>query len=152
MNEILFVGATMTDPVAPGPPPQPPPGYAYVRADYAEQYRPMPMSTVQAAGQAVGDVTSGLKRTPIALAVIVLNLLGIGSAVYFLNVLIRGQSAHMTEVIETDAKQFNVLIDMHAREFDALLALAARNNAPPPAIPAPTVTVPPPPPPTVRGR
>lgn len=135
----------MTD--APPPqPPQPPPGYAYVRADYADQYRPLPMSTVQAAGQAVGDVTSGLKRTPVALAVIVLNLLGIAAAVYFLNVLIKGQQLHMTEVIEADQKQFNVLVDMHSKEFDALLALAARNNVPPPAITPPVIppTVPPP--------
>ena len=138
----------MTDTAGPTGPPQPPPGYAYVRADYAEQYRPAPVTTVQAAGQAVGDVTSGLKRTPIALAVIVLNLMGIGAAVYFLNVLIKDQSHHMTEVIEADARQFNLLIDMHAKEFDALLALAARTNVPPPAASLPVV--PPPPPPTTR--
>ena len=137
----------MTDAASPTGPPQPPPGYAYVRADYAEQYRPAPVTTVQAAGQAVGDVTSGLKRTPIALAVVVLNIIGIGAAVYFLNVLIKDQSHHMTEVIQAEEKQFNALIEMHAKEFDALLALAARNNVPavPPAVTPPVIppTVPP---------
>jgi hypothetical protein len=139
MNEIFVMGVTPMTDVPPPPPPQPPPGYAYVRPEYIEQ-RPLPWTATQAAGQAVGDVTSGLKRTPIALAVIVLNLLGIAAAVYFLNVLIKGQQLHMTEVIDADAKQFNV--GMHSKEFDASLALAARNNAPPPSLPA---VVPPPP-------
>ena len=139
----------MADTAAPTGPPQPPPGYAYVRADYAqprteyiEAPRPVPQSTFQMAGQSLGDVTQGLRRTPIALMVLLLNIIGIGAAVYFLNVLIKDQSHHMTEVIEADAKQFNLLIDMHAKEFDALLALAARNNVP--AVPAVTPPVIPP--------
>ena len=137
----------MADTAAPTGPPQPPPGYAYVRADYAqpraeyiEAPRAIPQSTFQAGAQSLGDVTQGLRRTPIALAVVLLNIIGIGAAVYFLNVLIKDQSHHMTEVIQSEEKQFNALIEMHAKEFDALLALAARNNVRP-AVPAVTPPV-----------
>jgi len=94
--------------------------------------RPAPTTTIQAAGQAVGDVTSGLSRTPLMLGVVLLNVLGIVAAVYFLNLLIQGQAKHLSEVMEQQTGQFKGLVEMHNREFDALLSLAERAAAPTP--------------------
>ena len=96
-----------------------------------QERRPLPTTTIQAAGQAVGDVTSGLSRAPLMLSIIVLNGLGIAAAVYFLNLLIQQQSKHMTEVVELQSSQFKGLIDMHVKEFDALLELASRTQLAP---------------------
>lgn len=46
--------------------------------------RPLPQSTVQAAGQAATDVIGGLKQQPMLLAMVVLNAMAIGVAIWFL--------------------------------------------------------------------
>ena len=93
--------------------------------------RPLPTTPVQVAGQAVGDVTTGLNRAPLAFAFVILNVVGIGAAVYFLNLLITQNSKHMTEIVELQSGQFKGLIDMHIKEFDALLDLASRTQVAP---------------------
>ena len=105
--------------------------------------RPLPTTTIQAAGQAVGDVTAGLGRTPLMLGIVVLNIAGILAAVYFLNVLIVGSMKHTNELLEIQTVHLEKILAVHNREFDALmdlasrLELAARNpGAPPPPPPA----------------
>lgn len=46
--------------------------------------RPEPQSTVQAAGRVASDVVVGLSTQPIVLAIIVLNVIGVIAAVWFL--------------------------------------------------------------------
>jgi hypothetical protein len=99
--------------------------------------RALPTTTIQAAGQAIGDVTSGLSRTPLMLAVIMLNCIGIAAAVYFLNLLISGQQGHLRSLLEVQQGQFKELIVMHKSEFDALLAMVPRESPPMTPIPRP---------------
>jgi hypothetical protein len=47
--------------------------------------RPPPQSTVQAAGRVAEDVVSGLKAQPALLGLVILNLIAIGTAVWFLD-------------------------------------------------------------------
>jgi len=95
-----------------------------------ERYqRPVPTTTIQAAGQAIGDVTSGLSRTQIMLGVIVLVCSGMAAAVYFLNLLINQNSKHMTEIITLQENSFKGLIAMHEKEFDALMEMVGRAQA-----------------------
>jgi hypothetical protein len=46
--------------------------------------RPRPTSTVAAAGQAASDVVAGLQKNPMLLALVVLNIIGIGAGVWVL--------------------------------------------------------------------
>ena len=111
--------------------------------------RPLPTTTIQAAGQAVGDVTEGLGRTPLMLGIVVLNIAGILAAVYFLNVLIVGSMKHTNELLDIQTAHLEKILAVHNREFDALmdlaarLELAARNPGAPPPAPAPPAPTPP---------
>jgi len=99
-------------------------------SDVEERYqRAVPTTTIQAAGQAIGDVTSGLSRTPIMLGVIVLVCSGMAAAVYFLNLLINQNSKHMTEIITLQENSFKGLIAMHEKEFDALIEMVGKAQA-----------------------
>jgi hypothetical protein len=91
--------------------------------------RPVPTTTIQAAGQAIGDVTSGLSRTPIMLGVIVLVCSGMGAAVYFLNLLINQNSKHMTEIITLQENMFKGLVEMHDKEFNSLMDMVGKAQA-----------------------
>jgi hypothetical protein len=44
-----------------------------------------PQSTIQAAGQVATDVVAGLRQQPLLLGIVVLNVIGIAAALYFLN-------------------------------------------------------------------
>ena len=59
--------------------------------------RELPRSTIELVGQAAGDVTHGLGRQPLMLGVVILNIIGIGCAVYFLSLLINGQQRHLEQ-------------------------------------------------------
>jgi len=103
----------------------------------------LPTSTVQLAGHASGMVVEGLTaKSPWMLGIVVLNVIGIASAVYFLNLLIQGQQQHLKSLLEVQDKQQTEIIQMHQREFDALLALTARESPPPTATVAPPVVTP----------
>ena len=60
--------------------------------------RPLPQSTVQAAGQAASDVIAGLQKSPILLALILLNILGIGAGVWVLKDLAQISNTRFAEV------------------------------------------------------
>lgn len=121
--------------------------------DMQERHRPVPSTTIQAAGQAIGDVTLGLSRTPIMLGVIVLVLSGMGAAVYFLNLLINQNSKHMTEIVTQQENMFKGLVAMHEKEFDALIEMVGKAQAEFILQDRPTrATVAPTPPPRERGR
>jgi hypothetical protein len=125
---------------------QPPPSQP---SQPPQQYRPMPVSTFQLAGQTTADVVSGLGKSPLMLSVVVLNVIGILAAVYFLNLLIHGQQqhlekllsvqqAHLKEVLDGQAAQYKEILRVHDREFDALVEMAGRA----PMTPVPTTSPP----------
>lgn len=91
-----------------------------------EQGRPLPTTTMQLAGHASSAVVAGLSdttRSPWMLGIVILNLVGIVAAVYFLNVLILGQQEHLKSLIAEQHQQREVILQMHKQEFDALLEL-----------------------------
>jgi len=106
-----------------------------------DQRRPLPISTMQLAGQASSDVIGGLGKTPLMLSVVVLNMIGIAAAVYFLNLLISGQQMHLKSLLDVQQSQFKELVVMHKAEFDALLGMVPRTEPPTPL--APPVSTPP---------
>ena len=57
--------------------------------------RELPVVTVQLAAVTSDAVIGGLSRSPYLLGVVVLNVIGIIAAVYFLNLLISGQQQHL---------------------------------------------------------
>ena len=76
------------------------------------------------------------------LGVLLLNVVGIGAAVYFLNILIVGQQSHLKSLLEVQDKQQTEIILMHKGEFEALLTMNKTlqdkiTQPPPPPPPAP---------------
>ena len=74
-------------------------------------YRPLPVSTVQLAGQATSDVVGGMAKSPIMLGVVVINLIGIVAAVYFLNLLIAGQQKLFTELLNVQQTHLKQILE-----------------------------------------
>lgn len=109
--------------------------YATMTNVEPDQRRPLPISTMQLAGQASSDVIGGLGKTPLMLGVVMLNMIGIAAAVYFLNLLISGQQQHLKSLLDVQQSQFKELVVMHKSEFDALLAMVPREPAPPVSVP-----------------
>lgn len=109
------------------------------------QQRPMPQTTMQLAGHATTEVVESVGKTPLMLGVILLNVVGIAAAVYFLNILIMGQQNHLKSLLEVQNQQQTEIITMHQREFDALLDMARTNLSygPLPSSPIPSTTTPP---------
>lgn len=133
-------------------------GSISVGAVLSEAGRPLPTTTMQLAGHATGAVVEGLtgsNKAPWMLGVLILNCIGIAAAVYFLNVLITGQQAHLKELLEVQRSQQEAVLTMHKWEFDALMEMSRANAALlsqlPPA-PAAAVAPPPPPPPPFPVR
>lgn len=120
------------------------------------QYREFPRSSVELAGQAVSDVTHGIHRgSPLMMGVVVLNIIGIGCAVYFLSLLINGQQKHLGELLTLQQAQIKQITEVHNREFDALMDMQTKANAAlanvhalytPPPQPTPLQVAPAPPP------
>jgi len=102
-------------------------------------HRPLPTTTMQLAGHATTEVVQGIGRTPLMLGVIILNLIGVGAAVFFLNLLISGQQAHLSALLAVQDKQQSEIIAMHKAEFDQLLQMIPRGDPPPlpPVMPLP---------------
>jgi len=74
--------------------------------------RPQPQSTVQAASQVAGDVVAGLKTQPLLLGIVVLNVIGICAALYFLNLLAANNQTHMSQILTQHAQQFESIVRM----------------------------------------
>lgn len=94
------------------------------------QYREFPRSSVELAGQAVSDVSHGVRAGgPLMMGVLLLNVIGIGCAVYFLSILINGQAQHLGNLLTRSETQMKQIVDVHNREFDALMEMQAKANA-----------------------
>jgi len=72
----------------------------------------------------------------------VLNLVGVAAAVYFLNILIGGQQAHLKSLLEVQDKQQSEILAMHKDEFDQLLRMIPKGGEPLPAVPVPVTPLP----------
>jgi hypothetical protein len=109
------------------------------------QQRPLPQSTLQVAAMTSDAVVAGLGKSPAMLGVVVLNVAALIAAVYFLNLLIAGQQAHLKSLLEVQSRQQTELVTLHKAEFDALLEMANRLAIPPsPIAPgSPILTQPP---------
>ena len=114
----LVVEERVMSTVDPRPPPQQPPSY--------QQYPQLPQSTIQLAHATTEAVVGGLGKSPYLLGVVVLNVIGIVAAVYFLNLLISGQQQHLKSLVEVQQGQLDKIIVMHQKEFDALLEMGNR--------------------------
>lgn len=103
--------------------------------------RELPQTTLQFAGHAAEHVVGGLSgRSPYMLGIVILNVLGIAAAVYFLNVLITGQQQHLKTLVDTLNNKQTELIVLHKQEFDMLLGMIPRYEAQTaPAVVPPTV-------------
>lgn len=88
----------------------------------------LPLTTTQLVGHTAVGVVRGLSApSPWMLGVVILNVLGIGAAVYFLNILIVGQQGHLKQVLDVQQAEVRQIIDMHNREFDALMLMIGDN-------------------------
>ena len=96
--------------------------------------RELPVSTVQLAAITSDAVISGLGKSPYLLGLIVLTAIGVGAAIYFLQILITGQSTHLNNLLQQQTKQQSELLAMHKAEFEALLEMSNRLTAVPPPI------------------
>ena len=112
--------------------------------------RELPVSSVQLAAITSDAVIGGLARSPYLLGLIVLTAIGVGAAIYFLQILITGQSTHLNNLLQQQTKQQSELLAMHKAEFEALLEMSNRLTAVPPQstfVPnSPILTQPPQPP------
>jgi len=112
--------------------------------------RELPVSTVQLAAITSDAVISGLGKSPYLLGLIVLTMIGVGAAIYFLQILITGQATHLNNLLQQQTKQQSELLAMHKAEFEALLEMSNRLTAVPPQstfVPnSPILTQPPQPP------
>ena len=102
-------------------------------------HRELPTTTLQLAGHASETVVQGLSgRSPWMLGILMLNLIGIVAAVYFLNLLISGQQQHLKSLLDVQQQQTQELLEMHRLEFNSLLELSNKSGAPITPIPPPT--------------
>jgi hypothetical protein len=93
-----------------------------------------PQSTVQLAHATSDAVISGLAKSPYLLGVVVIVLVGVGAAIYFLQILITGQAFHLNNLLQQQTRQQSELLAMHKSEFEALLEMSNRlSPVPPPA-------------------
>ena len=72
--------------------------------------QPQPQSTVQVAGQVAHDVVGGLQSQPLLLGIVVLNVIGIAAALYFLNLLATNNAKHLDAIMTQHQQQSETLM------------------------------------------
>ena len=116
-----------------------------IEPETVQTQRPLPQTTLQFAGKAAEHVVGGLSgRSPYMLGIVILNLIGVAAAVFFLNLLISGQQQHLKTLVEQLKEQQTEIVTLHKQEFDQLLQLIPRGTAEPvPAgVPVPVTPLP----------
>ena len=89
----------------------------------------LPMTTTQLAGHGLTTIVGGL--TPPMLGVLLLICAGLAASTYFLNILIKGQQAHLISLLNVQERQITQVLNTHDREFDALMAMIKENTPKP---------------------
>jgi hypothetical protein len=69
-----------------------------------EPQRPLPASTVQAAGQAASDIIGGLKQSPTLLTLVLLNVMAVAATIWFLNKWLDRQKENLATVVTSFEK------------------------------------------------
>jgi hypothetical protein len=110
--------------------------YVMTNVEQPRQVQLQPQTTVQLAHATSDAVISGLGKSPYLLGLVVLTAIGVFSAVWFLNLLIQGQAAHLKSLLEVQNRQQTEIITLHKAEFDALLEMANRLALPVPVPPS----------------
>lgn len=64
------------------------------------EHRPEPQGTAQAVGRVVEEVVGGLRSSPVLLALMMLNVIGIGAACWFLSRLATAQSSRVDLILK----------------------------------------------------
>ena len=82
----------------------------------------LPMNTTQLVGHSVSTVVGGL--TPAMLGLLLLVLVGVGAAVYFLNILIKGQQQHLENLLEVQQHQMDRVLNTTAAQMTQVLRTA----------------------------
>jgi hypothetical protein len=101
------------------------------QAPYSAPVYLPPQSTVQLAHATSDAVISGLAKSPYLLGVVVIVMVGVGAAIYFLQILITGQAFHLNNLLQQQTRQQSELLAMHKQEFEALLEMGNRLSAVP---------------------
>lgn len=96
------------------------------QAPYSAPVYLPPQSTVQLAHATSDAVISGLAKSPYLLGVVVIVMVGVGAAIYFLQILITGQAFHLNNLLQQQTRQQSELLAMHKSEFEALLEMSNR--------------------------
>jgi uncharacterized membrane protein len=92
--------------------------------------RDLPRSMPELAGHATTTIVGGL--TPAMLGVLLLNIIGVGAAIYFLRILILGQQIHLGALLSVQERQMNLIVQMHDREFDVMTTMIREATGKPP--------------------
>jgi len=74
--------------------------------------RSQPQSTVQVVGRVAEDVVGGFRGQPLLLGIVVLNVVGIVAALYFLNLLAQNNSTHLKQLMEQTAAHFEAVMKL----------------------------------------
>lgn len=77
--------------------------------------RELPRTMSELTGHGITTIVGGL--TPAMLGVLLLNVVGIAAAVYFLNLLIKGQQTHLDALLNVQERQMSQFYSMEARHF-----------------------------------
>jgi hypothetical protein len=83
--------------------------------------RDLPRTMPELTGHGITTIVGGL--TPAMLGVLLLNICGIGAAIYFLNILITGQQNHLQNLLNVQQAQITQVLRTHDREFDSLMQM-----------------------------
>jgi uncharacterized protein HemX len=117
------------------------------------QVQLQPQTAVQLAHATSDAVVQGLGKSPYLLGLVVLVSIGVGAAVYFLNLLISGQQQHLKSLMDTQQHSLEQMLTMHKGEFDALMEQNNRLSIPvSPIAPSSQIVTQPSAPPPARPR
>ena len=93
----------------------------------AEIRHDLPQTTAQLIGHTTATVVGGL--TPAMLGVLLLNVVGIAAAVYFLNILIMGQQTHLDALLDVQERQMTQFYTMEQRHFGVFTEMIKAQQA-----------------------
>jgi len=76
------------------------------------------MGAVEEGGKVASGIVEGLKSSPVILAIIVLNVILVSAALYFLNTLAENARHHREDLMKQNAAQFEQLVRLCQQSRD----------------------------------
>ena len=92
-----------------------------------EQHSQLPRTMPELTAHGITTVVGGL--TPAMLGVLLLNVVGIAAAVYFLNLLIKGQQTHLDALLNVQERQMAQFYTMEQRHFGVFTEMIKTGQA-----------------------